>query len=88
MPRKKKSGVSVWRDPDDAPALTEKFFDSAEIRHGGKLVRRGRPPLPNPKQAVKLRLDADVVAAYRETGNGWQTRINADLRKARKLKAG
>ena len=88
MPRKKKSGVSVRRDPDDAPALTEKFFDSAEIRRCGKLVRRGRPPLPNPKQAVKLRLDADVVAAYRKTGNGWQTRINADLRKARKLKAG
>jgi uncharacterized protein (DUF4415 family) len=33
-------------------------------------------------------LDADVLAAYRETGAGWQTRINDDLRKARKLKAG
>ena len=40
------------------------------------------------EQAVKLRLDADVLAAYRKTGHGWQTRINADLRKARKLKAG
>ena len=37
---------------------------------------------------MKLRLDADVLAAYRKTGDGWQTRINADLRKARKLKAG
>lgn len=82
MPRKKKS------DPDGAPALTDAFFDRAEIRKGGKLVRRGRPPLDNPKQAVKLRLDADVLAAYRATGEGWQTRINADLRKARKLKAG
>jgi uncharacterized protein (DUF4415 family) len=88
MPRKKKSGAGAWRDSDDAPALTEKFFDRAEIRRGGKIVRRGRPPLPNPKQAVKLRLDADVLAAYRKTGSGWQTRINADLRKARKLKAG
>jgi hypothetical protein len=26
-----------------------------------------------------------VVQAYRETGEGWQTRINADLRRARKL---
>ena len=33
-----------------------------------------------------LRLDEDVVQAYRETGEGWQTRINADLRRARKLK--
>ena len=73
---------------DDAPELTDAFFDRAEIRQGETVLRRGRPPLPSPKQAVKLRLDADVLAAYRETGEGWQTRINADLRKARKLKAG
>jgi uncharacterized protein (DUF4415 family) len=88
MPRKKKSGAAVWKDSDDAPALTEEFFDRAEIRRGATIVRRGRPPLENPKQAVKLRLDADVLAAYRKTGDGWQTRINADLRKARKLRAG
>jgi uncharacterized protein (DUF4415 family) len=88
MPRKKKSGAAAWADPDDAPPLTERFFDRAEIRHGDRLIRRGRPPLSNPKQAVKLRLDADVVASYRKTGTGWQTRINADLRKARKLRAG
>ena len=88
MPKKKKSGAAAWVDPDDAPALTEEFFDRAEIRQGDRIVRRGRPPLANPKQAVKLRLDADVLAAYRMTGEGWQTRINADLRKARKLQAG
>jgi uncharacterized protein (DUF4415 family) len=88
MPRKRKSGAAAWVDGDDAPALTDKFFDRAEIRHGDKILRRGRPLLPNPKQAVKLRLDADVLAAYRKTGTGWQTRINADLRKARKLKVG
>ncbi|MBN8937083.1 MAG: BrnA antitoxin family protein [Rhizobiales bacterium] len=88
MPKKKKSGAATWTDPDDAPPLTDAFFDGAEIRHGERIVRRGRPPLPNPKQAVKLRLDADVLAAYRKTGVGWQTRINEDLRKARKLKVG
>jgi uncharacterized protein (DUF4415 family) len=88
MPRKKKSGSAAWRDPDDAPELTKALFERAEIRHGDKVIRRGRPPLPNPKQAVKLRLDADVLAAYRKTGAGWQTRINDDLRKARKLNAG
>lgn len=88
MPKKRRSGSAAWRDFDDAPALTDKFFDRAEIRRGDKVIRRGRPPLPNPKQAVKLRLDADVLAAYRKTGAGWQTRINADLRKARKLKVG
>ncbi len=88
MPRKKKAGFSASGEPDDAPPLTDRFFDRAEIRHGDKIIRRGRPPLAHPKQAVKLRLDADVLAAYRKTGDGWQTRINADLRKARKLKAG
>jgi uncharacterized protein (DUF4415 family) len=88
MPRKKKSGASVWIDPDDAPELTDDFFDRAEIREGDRIIRRGRPPLDSPKQMVSLRLDADVVAAYRKTGEGWQTRINTDLRKARKLKAG
>ena len=88
MPRKKSSGATKWVDPDDAPELTKAFFERGEIRHGAKVIRRGRPPLPSPKQAVKLRLDADVLAAYRKTGAGWQTRINADLRRARKLKAG
>ncbi|MCF8478563.1 MAG: BrnA antitoxin family protein [Pseudolabrys sp.] len=88
MPKKKKSGAAAWVDRDAAPPLTEAFSDKAEIRQADTVVRRGRPPLPNPKQAVKLRIDADVLAAYRKTGVGWQTRINADLRKARKLKAG
>jgi hypothetical protein len=53
------------------------------------LIRRGRPPLSDkPKTAITLRLDEDVVQAYRETGEGWQTRINADLRRARKLAVG
>jgi len=88
MPRKKSSGSAKWVDPDEAPELTKAFFERGEIRHGDRIIRRGRPPLPSPKQAVKLRLDADVLAAYRKTGDGWQTRINADLRKARKLKVG
>jgi uncharacterized protein (DUF4415 family) len=48
---------------------------------------RGRPKLENPKEAIKLRIDADVLQSYKRSGPGWQTRINADLRKARKLKA-
>ena len=42
--------------------------------------RRGRPKLESPKEAVKLRLDADVLAALRASGEGWQTRINDTLR--------
>jgi uncharacterized protein (DUF4415 family) len=90
--KKKKSagakyfGKSVTSDPDDAPELLNDFFRHGELRHGTKLIRRGRPPLSGkPKTAITLRLDEDVVEAYRETGDGWQTRINADLRRARKL---
>jgi uncharacterized protein (DUF4415 family) len=86
MPRKKKSGASEWVDPDDAPELDDDFFDRAEIREGDKIIRRGRPPLGAvAKKSVTLRIDDDVLSAYRETGEGWQSRINADLRKARKL---
>jgi BrnA antitoxin of type II toxin-antitoxin system len=82
-------GKPVSNDPDDAPELLSGFFRDGELRRGGQLIRRGRPPLSGkPKTAITLRLDEDVVSAYRETGDGWQTRINADLRRARKLNIG
>ena len=40
---------------------------------------RGRPKADNPKQRVSLRLDPRIVAAYRATGSGWQSRINEVL---------
>jgi uncharacterized protein (DUF4415 family) len=42
--------------------------------------RAGRPPLATPKQAVKLRLDADLLACLRASGRGWQTRVNTLLK--------
>jgi uncharacterized protein (DUF4415 family) len=56
---------------EEASEFTREMLDRAEIRHGDKIIRRGRPPLENPKEAVKLRLDHDVLAAYRKTGSGW-----------------
>jgi uncharacterized protein (DUF4415 family) len=47
----------------------------------------GRPRIENPKQAVKLRIDADVLAKLRESGPGWQTRINGILRAAVSVRA-
>lgn len=40
---------------------------------------RGRPKIEEPKLLVSLRLDADVVHAFKEGGPGWQTRINEVL---------
>lgn len=71
-----------WIDPDDAPELTDTFFERADEYRGPKLVKRGRgrPKSDASKQAVKLRLDPDVLAALRATGDGWQTRVNDTLR--------
>jgi uncharacterized protein (DUF4415 family) len=69
-------------DPDEAPKLDDAWFDEADAYVGDRLVRRGRPRSENPKRAVSLRLDADVVEWFRRTGQGWQTRINQALRKA------
>jgi hypothetical protein len=38
-------GKPVTADPDDAPELLNDFFRHGELRHGGKLIRRGRLPL-------------------------------------------
>ncbi|HSC18383.1 MAG TPA: BrnA antitoxin family protein [Rhizomicrobium sp.] len=40
---------------------------------------RGRPRTPNPKTLVSLRLDSDVLDAFKAEGPGWQTRINKVL---------
>jgi uncharacterized protein (DUF4415 family) len=45
------------------------------------LPKRGRGPQVLPvKVPVKIRLDADVLAALKASGDGWQTRINTALR--------
>ncbi|PZU13831.1 MAG: hypothetical protein DI606_04495 [Sphingobium sp.] len=70
-----------WKDPDEAPSLDRDWFARAEIRDGDKVVRRGRPKSDNSKQAISLRLDADVVEWFKQSGSGWQTRMNEALRK-------
>ena len=72
---------SSWVDPDDAPELDDDWFDRAEIRIGRTVIRRGRPP-GSAKTQVSLRLDQDVIAAFRAQGPGWQSRMNEALRKA------
>ena len=73
------------KDYEEIPELTDEWFRRADVYEGGKLIRRGRPPSPVRKRAVSLRLDPDVLAHFRRSGRGWQSRINAALRKAAKL---
>jgi len=44
---------------------------------------RGRGPQKKPtKTATTIRLDTDIVGAFKATGPGWQPRMNAVLREA------
>lgn len=45
-------------------------------------VKRGRKPDPNSKKMLTLRLDPEVIERFKESGDGWQSRINAALRKS------
>jgi uncharacterized protein (DUF4415 family) len=85
MPTKKSTTASKWVDPDDAPHLDRDWFERAELREGNHVIRpagaAGRPKKEVTKVALNIRLDADVVAYFRATGRGWQSRINDALRK-------
>jgi uncharacterized protein (DUF4415 family) len=71
-------------DPDAQPLSEERLAlmrpvsaaDAPDI----KRRLRGRPRAEMPKHLVSLRLDPDVVARFRATGPGWQSRINEVLR--------
>jgi uncharacterized protein (DUF4415 family) len=84
MPATKLFGDNVSDGPDDAPKLLPAFFEDAEFCNGETVIRpsrgRGRPKLTHPKRFVTLRLDADLVDRLRETGRGWQSRVNQVLR--------
>jgi uncharacterized protein (DUF4415 family) len=90
MSASKKDTPDTWVDPDDGPEWLDEHFERAAIYHGGKLIRPatgtytkpGRPKLANPKRQVTLRLDGDLLDSLRESGPGWQSRINDILRAA------
>lgn len=77
MTVKKRS--TVLDSEDDAPDLSSPEW---QTKIDAAPVKRGRPKAPATKALVSLRLDRDVLAAYKSTGPGWQSRINETLKKA------
>ena len=66
---KRLSGMSDKQiDTSDIAELDDAFFRDAQLK------------VPS-KQPVTLRLDADVLAFFKEEGQGYQTRINQLLRR-------
>ena len=76
-------------DAVDSPELTDadlaraKPFAQAFPALAEKMRKNlgGRPKSESTKIAVSLRLDPDVVAAFKAKGPGWQSRMNEALRK-------
>jgi uncharacterized protein (DUF4415 family) len=77
MSPSKKSRVTGSAEPDDAPDLSTAEW-AAKL--AAAPVRRGRPRAATRKVSTTIRLDADVLAEFRNQGRGWQTRLNAALR--------
>lgn len=66
-------------DEDEIADLSTPYWQE---RFAKAPVVRGRPRSSSPKVSTTIRLDAEVLARFKEGGPGWQTRINEALRKA------
>ena len=79
----------IASDPDAPEATDEQLAQAKPFTEAfpslAEAMRKnvgGRPKADNPKVAVSLRLDQDIVARFKASGPGWQTRINDALRHA------
>jgi uncharacterized protein (DUF4415 family) len=90
MIEKSRSTPTEWVDPDDAPELTAEFFEKAIPMIGERVVtpeefarearKDGGAMNSANKVPVTVFYDAEVVAAFESTGQGWQQRMNEALR--------
>jgi uncharacterized protein (DUF4415 family) len=63
---------------DDAPDLSTPYWAD---QFASAAVQRGRPKADVTKVSTTIRLDPDIIAAFKAEGSGWQSRINDALRK-------
>jgi uncharacterized protein (DUF4415 family) len=82
MKKKSEPTVSNWKDPDDAPELTQDWFEAADLYKAGKVIRRGRPRVSEPKKLQSFKLSQEVIAAVKASGRGFNARVEAVLRSA------
>lgn len=61
------------------PGAFKSFSDLSPTLQTKLRALRGPQKAPT-KIPTSIRLDADVVAAFKAMGNGWQTRMNAALK--------
>ena len=61
---------------EELPEMTDEMFAHAVFK------KAGRPKSINPRQMISLRLPPEVIARWKATGPGWQTRMAKRLEKA------
>lgn len=67
----------------DSPRTKVSDWDGAVMKQGGQVIGRIKTRGPNTqplKEQVSVRYSPDVLAAFRATGAGWQTRMNDALK--------
>lgn len=88
----KRAAAAQVAKPTKEPRPAEKIIEglheaiavaSGEARPARTHVKRGPKPSGRAKKLLTLRLDQDVIEAYRQTGEGWQALMNAALRRDR-----
>jgi uncharacterized protein (DUF4415 family) len=59
--------------------IGEKVVSREEAQKAIKKAMRGRPPGTGRKKSTTVRFDNDILDAFKSTGKGWQSRMNAAL---------
>ena len=84
--QKLKTGTLIPTEDEDAAITAAALTDPDAMPYSDEqweaikpTVRRGRPIAAVTKERITIRLSSDVVRAFRESGDGWQTRINDAL---------
>jgi uncharacterized protein (DUF4415 family) len=84
MKKSKPEGISLkdWEAVDSPPLddVTLAGMKPVSASHPGRPAQVRGPQKAPRKTPVFVRLDSAIVEAFRATGRGWQTRMNAALK--------
>jgi uncharacterized protein (DUF4415 family) len=67
--------AAALADPDAQPLTPDQLKAMVPAR-----ALRGRPPLASRKQLVSIRYSPEVLAYFKSTGEGWQSRMDGVLK--------
>jgi uncharacterized protein (DUF4415 family) len=67
--------AAAKKDPDAQPLTSKQLKAMVPLRS-----LRGRPKAENKKLLVSVRYSPEVVAYFKSTGEGWQSRMDSVLR--------